>query len=86
MSEQVRADLGVAQGDLQTISQRGPQVLHEFVQVHAVRVVGDVAHDLLEDSVIAPRVRAEGTGVFEARCFRHTLVSHVQKVFNKRKS
>ena len=84
MSEQVRADLGVAQGDLQTISQRGPPVLHEFVQVHAVRVVGDVAHDLLEDSVIAPRVRADGTGVSD-KCVWHTLVAHVQNVLNKRR-
>jgi hypothetical protein len=86
VSEEVRADLVLAHGDLQTLAQRGPHVLHEFVEVHAVRVVGDVGHDLLEDSVIAPRVRAEGTCVSEARWVRHTLVRHVQNVLNKRRS
>lgn len=84
--EEVRSNLVVAHGDLQFLTERGPHVLHEFVQVHAVRVVGDVAHDLLEDSVIAPRVCAEGTGVSEARRVRHALVRHVQNVLNKRRS
>ncbi len=73
--EEVRADLVGPHGDLQTLAQRGPHVFHEFVEVHAVRVVGDVGHDLLEDRVLAPRARAEGAGVAEARCVRHTLVS-----------
>jgi hypothetical protein len=82
--EEVRSNLVVAHGDLQTLTEREPHVLHEFVEVHAVRVVGDVAHDLLEDCVIAPRVRAEGTGVSD-KCVWHTLVAHVQNVLNKRR-
>ena len=60
MREEVIADLVGPYADLQPLAQRSPHVRHEFVQVHAVRVLGDVGHDLLEDRVLAPRVRAEG--------------------------
>jgi hypothetical protein len=84
--EEVRADLVARHADLELLAERGPHVLHEFVEVHAVRVVGDVGHDLLEDRVLAPRVRAEGAGVAEARCVDIRCVSHVLSVFNKRRS
>ena len=36
---------------------------YKFVEVHAVRVVGDVRHDLLEDGMLTVSVLAEGAGV-----------------------
>jgi hypothetical protein len=48
----------------------------QLVQVHALRVVRHVGHDLVEDGVRATRVRTEGTGGPSARHLRHTLVGH----------
>ena len=71
--------------DLQMLAERSLHVRDEFMQMHAVRVVRHVGHDLVIERVLAACVRTQRTAE-ERHCLfvAHRFVLHEPKALNKK--